>query len=46
MTQERLDEIADLLNNRPRKCLGYLTPNEVHLETKSLRRCASVALDH
>ena len=37
LTQERLDEIAELLNNRPRKCLGYLTPNEVHFKTKSLR---------
>jgi IS30 family transposase len=37
LTQERLDEIAALLNNRPRKCLGYLTPNEVHFKTKPLR---------
>lgn len=31
--------IEDLLNNRPRKCLGYKTPNEVHkkLSRKVLR---------
>jgi IS30 family transposase len=33
----KLDEIASLLNNRPRKCLGYLTPNEVHAKESALR---------
>ena len=28
----RLDIIADKLNNRPRKTLGYKTPKEVFLE--------------
>jgi IS30 family transposase len=37
LTQEKLDEIASLLNNRPRKCLGYLTPNEVHAKETALR---------
>ena len=32
LTQERLDEIAALLNERPRRCLDYLTPNEVHFK--------------
>ena len=27
--QERLDKIAAALNNTPRKCLGYYTPNEL-----------------
>lgn len=27
-----LDDIVEELNNRPRKCLGYATPNEVFLE--------------
>jgi len=26
ITQERLHEVADLLNNKPRKCLGWLSP--------------------
>lgn len=30
LTQARLNEIQELLNNRPRKCLRYLTPKEVH----------------
>jgi IS30 family transposase len=34
LTQTRLNELQDLINHRPRKCLGYLTPAEVH--TKSL----------
>lgn len=29
VTQERIEEVVDLINNRPRKRLGYLTPNEV-----------------
>lgn len=29
VTQEQIDEAANLINNRPRKRLGYLTPNEV-----------------
>ncbi|MGI5826030.1 MAG: IS30 family transposase [Patescibacteria group bacterium] len=30
LTQEELDDIAQELNNRPRKRLGYQTPNEVY----------------
>lgn len=30
LTQEELDDIAAELNNRPRKRLGYLTPNEYY----------------
>jgi len=30
-TQEELDEISHLLNTRPRKSLGYLTPKEVYM---------------
>lgn len=29
VTQEDVDFVVDLINNRPRKCLGYRTPNEV-----------------
>ena len=29
ITQEALDDVADILNNLPRKILGYKTPNEV-----------------
>jgi IS30 family transposase len=42
--QERLDEIASLLNHRPRECLGYLTPLEVHLKESHLCTLPSVAL--
>lgn len=37
VTQSRLNEIEKLLNHRPRKCLGYLTPHEVHSKKQSLR---------
>lgn len=29
LTQEKLDEVAYLLNTKPRKCLGWLTPLQV-----------------
>lgn len=29
ITQEEVDEVVDLINNRPRKCLGWKTPAEV-----------------
>lgn len=28
LSRERLKEVADLLNNRPRKCLGWLSPSD------------------
>lgn len=28
LTDEELQEVVELINNRPRKCLGWLTPNE------------------
>jgi len=31
LTQEELDDIVEEINNRPRKCLDYATPNEVFL---------------
>jgi IS30 family transposase len=34
VTQEQLDEIVEKINNRPRKCLGYRTPNEVFNEQR------------
>ncbi len=30
ITQERLDEVADLINNIPLACLGFYTPREIH----------------
>lgn len=30
VTQEELDIIAERINNRPRKCLGFYSPNEVY----------------
>lgn len=32
LTQEELDRIVEKINNRPRKALGYRTPNEVFSE--------------
>jgi transposase, IS30 family len=31
-SQEDLDRIASLINNTPRKCLGYQTPREVFIQ--------------
>ena len=30
LTQQQLRMIEDIMNNTPRKCLGFLTPNEVY----------------
>jgi len=37
LTQQQLDQIVEELNNRPRKCLAYRTPNEVFQEQR--RKC-------
>jgi IS30 family transposase len=37
LTQQDLDLIAERINNRPRACLGYSTPNEAHFKECSLR---------
>ena len=31
VSQEEIDDVVEEINNRPRKCLGYYTPNEVFL---------------
>ena len=36
LTDEQVQHIMDRLNNRPRKSLGYLTPNEVFYKRKKL----------
>jgi IS30 family transposase len=36
LTDQQIQRIMDRLNNRPRKSLGYLTPNEVFYERKKL----------
>ena len=43
LDQEELDDIAEELNNRPRKRLGFRTPNEVHYEIS--KKGGKVALD-
>ena len=40
LTQRRLDAIVEQINNRPRKCLGYRTPNEVFQEIRNQRLLA------
>lgn len=35
LTDEEVSQIMDKLNNRPRKCLGFRTPNQVFTEGKS-----------
>ena len=32
ITEEEIAQMIDNLNNRPRKIVGYLTPNEVYLQ--------------
>ncbi len=36
LTDHQVQHIMDQLNNRPRKLLGFLTPNEVFYERKKL----------
>ncbi len=36
LTDEQVQSVMDRLNNRPRKSLGFLTPNEVFYERKKL----------
>ena len=36
ITQEEIEHAMRLLNNRPRKCLGWLTPNEVFFNLQSV----------
>lgn len=40
LSQQQLDRIVENINNRPRKCLGYRTPNEVFLEQRQKHLCA------
>lgn len=41
LTDHDVQIIMDRLNNRPRKCLGFRTPNQVFLETNSTVALAS-----
>src|SRR5215211_7472515 len=36
ITDQDLQQVEDLLNNRPRKTLGYRTPNEVFFKQRSV----------
>ena len=40
VSQEEIDDVVWEINNRPRKCLGYLTPNEVFLSKLNNQRVA------
>ena len=39
ITHHRARQAEDLLNNRPRACLGYRTPNEVFFGTPPPENC-------
>ena len=45
LTQEELDDIAEELNNRPRKRLGFRTPSEVYYQYLQKEKGEKVALD-
>lgn len=40
VTPAQLARVVDQLNNRPRKILGYRTPNEVYQEERQRKLCA------
>lgn len=40
ITQEEINDVVEEINNRPRKCLGYYTPNEVFLSRLNNQRVA------
>lgn len=40
VTQDEIDECVEEMNSRPRKCLGYFTPNEVFLGKLNNQRVA------
>ncbi len=42
VTPQEMRRIENLMNDRPRRCLGYRTPREGFLEQASLRTCDSV----
>ena len=39
ISHHQIREVENLLNNRPRACLGYKTPNEVFFEKNASRPC-------
>ena len=41
LTQERLDQIQHSLNQRPRRCLNYLTPDEAHFKEGRKSACTA-----
>lgn len=45
LTQDELDDIAEELNNRPRKRLGFRTPNEVYYQYLQKEKGEKVALE-
>lgn len=40
LSQRKIQQIVDMINNRPRKCLGYRTPNEFFQQQRELALCA------
>lgn len=44
VTAEQIATVEKILNSTPRKCLGYLTPDEVYGKIQSTSRTSSVAI--
>ncbi len=40
ITDELINQVEDKLNNRPRKTLGYQTPNEVYFKEQEQPKVA------
>ena len=39
VTQSEVREVEHLLNDRPRECLGFRTPNEVFFDNSENKNC-------
>lgn len=38
ITQQEVDRVAELINNRPRKCLGWYSATEVFRNRKNIKK--------
>ena len=42
LTQAQLDVVVDLINNRPRKCLGWKSPKEIYVALRLLKKSSTL----